>query len=43
LALPPLEILVTDRPASFQAVAARFLGADAPDVVQIDLGAALGS
>jgi len=41
--LPPLEILVTDRPASFQAVAARFLGADAPDVAQIDLGAALGS
>jgi glutamate racemase len=42
-ALPPLEILVTDRPASFQAVAARFLGADAPDVLQIDLGAALSS
>jgi glutamate racemase len=41
--LPPLEILVTDRPASFQAVAARFLGADAPGVVQIDLGAALSS
>jgi len=39
----PLEILVTDRPASFQSVAARFLGADAPDVQQIDLGAALGS
>jgi glutamate racemase len=41
--VPPLEILVTDRPASFQAVATRFLGADAPDVTQIDLGAAEGS
>ena len=37
---PPLEILVTDRPASFQAVATRFLGADAPAVTQIDLGPA---
>ena len=39
---PPLEILVTDRPASFQAVATRFLGADAPEVSQIDLGPAPG-
>jgi glutamate racemase len=35
--LPPLEILVTDRPASFRAVASRFLGADAPGVAQIDI------
>jgi len=41
--LPPLEILVTDRPASFQAVAARFLGTDAPGVTQVDLGAAIGT
>jgi glutamate racemase len=41
--LPALEILVTDRPASFQAVAARFLGMDAPAVTQVDLGASLGS
>jgi glutamate racemase len=38
----PLEILVTDRPASFQTVAARFLGADAPDVTQIDLASLTG-
>jgi glutamate racemase len=36
-ALPPLEVLVTDRPGSFRDVAARFLGGDAPDVTQIDL------
>jgi len=34
----PFEILVTDRPASFREVAQRFLGVDAPDVTQIDLG-----
>lgn len=37
--LPPLEILVTDRPGSFREVAQRFLGGDAPDVSQIDLEA----
>jgi glutamate racemase len=36
-ALPPLEVLVTDRPGSFREVAARFLGGSAPDVTQIDL------
>jgi glutamate racemase len=35
--LPPLEVLVTDRPGSFREVAARFLGGAAPDVTQIDL------
>jgi glutamate racemase len=34
----PLEILVTDRPASFREVASRFLGSDEADVSQIDLG-----
>jgi glutamate racemase len=38
-ALAPLEILVTDRPASFREVAARFLGQDSPGVSQIDLDA----
>jgi glutamate racemase len=32
-----LEVLVTDLPASFEAVARRFLGADLPDAQQIDL------
>lgn len=32
-----LEILVTDRPASFAETVTRFLGAEAPDVTQIDL------
>jgi glutamate racemase len=34
-----LEVLVTDRPSSFQAMAGRFLGEDAPAVSQIDLAA----
>lgn len=34
-----LEVLVTDRPGSFQAMAGRFLGGDAPAVTQIDLAA----
>jgi glutamate racemase len=34
----PFEILVTDRPASFREVSARFLGFDVPEVSQIDLG-----
>ncbi len=34
-----LRLLVTDLPASFQGVAARFLGSDVPEVRQIDLGA----
>jgi glutamate racemase len=34
----PFEILVTDRPASFREVAGRFLGFDASEVTQIDLG-----
>jgi glutamate racemase len=34
----PFEILVTDRPASFREVSARFLGVDVPEVSQIDLG-----
>ena len=33
----PLELLVTDLPASFSAVAGRFLGADASQVTQVDL------
>jgi len=37
---PRLEILVTDRPASFRDVSSRFLGVDSPDVTQIDLGEA---
>ena len=37
--LPPLEVLVTDRPGSFQDVALRFLGGDTPEVSQIDLEA----
>ncbi|HVU01165.1 MAG TPA: glutamate racemase [Polyangiaceae bacterium] len=32
-----LELLVTDFPASFQAVAERFLGGNVPEVTQIDL------
>ncbi len=38
--LPALEVLVTDRPASFQSSAARFLGGEAPDVTLIDLKSA---
>jgi glutamate racemase len=34
-----LDVLVTDRPGSFQAMAVRFLGGDAPAVSQIDLAA----
>jgi glutamate racemase len=34
---PRLEVLVTDRPASFAEVAARFLGERVPEVRQIDL------
>ncbi len=34
-----LDVLVTDRPGSFQAMAGRFLGGTAPDVSQIDLAA----
>jgi glutamate racemase len=37
-ALAPLEIFVTDRPAQFEQVSSRFLGAEAPRVTQIDLG-----
>jgi glutamate racemase len=37
--LAPLEIFVTDRPAQFEQVSSRFLGAEAPRVTQIDLGA----
>ena len=33
----PLELLVTDLPASFSVVAGRFLGADASQVTQVDL------
>jgi len=33
----PLEVFVTDRPASFQEQASRFLGGGAPPVSQIDL------
>lgn len=36
-ARPALEVLVTDRPQSFQEVAQRFLGTGAPRVTQIDL------
>jgi glutamate racemase len=35
--LPPLEVLVTDRPGSFRDAAGRFLGGSAPEVTQIDL------
>lgn len=35
--LPSLEVFVTDRPQSFQEQASRFLGVDAPPVLQIDL------
>lgn len=34
---PRLDLLATDLPASFRASACRFLGAEAPDVVQIDI------
>jgi len=34
---PALELLVTDLPASFSAVAGRFLGADASHATQVDL------
>jgi glutamate racemase len=34
----PLELLVTDLPASFGEVASRFLGAQTPRVSQVDLG-----
>jgi glutamate racemase len=33
----PLELLVTDLPASFSVVAGRFLGGDASDATQVDL------
>jgi glutamate racemase len=36
--LAPLRIFVTDRPATFEHVSSRFLGALAPEVSQIDLG-----
>lgn len=35
--LEPLEIFVTDRPATFEQVSSRFLGAEAPRVTQVDL------
>jgi len=35
--LDPLELLVTDLPASFSAVAGRFLGGDASHATQVDL------
>ena len=38
-ALAPLEIFVTDRPAAFEQVSSRFLGASAPRVEQVDLSA----